>query len=295
MSGPTTQRFDRADLPFPRRGPQLVLLSPSTASAPPVAAATTDRSHPAGSDPVSAQLRLSAHSCLARTSGHPLQPQDGLSTPQTPSLAGVASLPHPTPRTTARRQSGGASIQSALGLRHHHVQTLERSKTPAGRHHRLRRPHDPGLEITATTDHTGGLRTAPRSDLPAFCPAPAAGQRPGVPHRQRIGIYRGPTPAAFEANGTGRLPHVLPQSPIQRLGRILLRQFQTRLSFAPTFGNFGRGHEARPRLDYPLQRSRSSQRSGHVLSSHFLSTMVDRITHKNYINPCPVLTGPHHH
>jgi hypothetical protein len=34
---------------------------------------------------------------------------------------------------------------------------------------------------------------------------------------------------------------------------------------------------------HPLQRSRASQRSSHVVASHFLSTIVDRITNKNYI------------
>jgi hypothetical protein len=71
---------------------QLVLLSPATASAPPAASAATDARHPAGADPVSAQLWLSAHSCTAGSAGHPLQPPDGLSAPQTPGLAGLT--PH---------------------------------------------------------------------------------------------------------------------------------------------------------------------------------------------------------
>ena len=36
-----------------------------------------------------------------------------------------------------------------------------------------------------------------------------------------------------------------------------------------------------PSFSCPLQRGRASQRSGHVVSSHFLSTTVDRITHNN--------------
>ncbi len=52
------------------------------------------------------------------------------------------------------------------------------------------------------------------------------------------------------------------------------------------FGSFKR--------DYPLQRTRSSQRSRHAIPNHFLSTVVDKITHSNHINTCPVLTGSHH-
>ena len=294
MSGPTTQRFHCADLPFPRRGPQLVLLSPATPSASPVAATATDPGHPADPGPVSAQLRLSPHSCAAHTPGNQLQSQDGLPTPQKASLAGLTSAAHPTPRTTPRGQSGGAAIQSALGLRHHHLQTLVRSKAPAGGHYRLCRPHGHGLEITGAADRLGCLRTPPRSPVPTLCPTNSPSQRAGVPHRQRAGVHLGSTPAVINAVGLDRLSHALPQSSIQWFGRVLFRQLQTGLPLAPAFGNFGRGHEAHPRLDYPLQRSRASQRSGHVVPSHFLSTMVDRITHKNYIIPCPVLTGSHH-
>ncbi len=37
----------------------------------------------------------------------------------------------------------------------------------------------------------------------------------------------------------------------------------------------------------------TAQCSGHVVASRFLSTSVDRITTKNYLNTCPVLTGSH--
>ncbi len=294
MSGPTTQRFDRADLPFPRCGPQLVLLSPPPASAPLIPAATTYHRHPTGAGPVSAQLRLSAHSCAAHPSRHPLQSQDGLSTPQTPGLAGFASASHTTPRTPARRQGGRAPIQPALGLRHHHLQALESTKTPAGRHHRLRRPHGHRLEVAGAVDRTGGLRTPPRGPVPTLCPTNPSSQRTGVPHRQWTRVHRGSTPAVVDPLGPDCLSHPLPQSPIQWAGRIFLRQLQTRLSFTPAFGNSGRRLETHPRLDHPLQPSRTAQCSGHVVASHFLSTVIDSITYKNYINSCPVLTGSHH-
>ena len=158
----------------------------------------------------------------------------------------------------------------------------------------MRRPHGHGLELTDAADGAGCLRTPPRSPVPTFRPANPPSQRPGVPHRQWPGVHLGSAPAALNPSGIDRLSHALPQSPVQRLGRILLRQLQTRLPFPSTLGNFDRGREARPRLDCPLQPSRASQRSGHVVSSHFLSTIVDRITNKNYLNTCPVLTGSHH-
>ena len=293
MPIPTTQRFHRANLPHARCASQLVLLSSPTASASAIASASTDTSHPTGAGPVSAQLRLSAHPCAARTPRHPLQSQDGLSTPQTPSLAGFASASHPASRTTPRGQGGRASIQPALGLRHYHLQALVRSKTPAGGHHRLCRPHGYRLEITGTADGAGCLRTPPRSPVPTLRPANSPSQRAGVPHRQRTGVYLGSAPAVVNPPGSDCLSHPLPQPAIQRLGRVVLRQFQTRLSFTPAFGIFGRRLEAHPDLDYPLQRSRAPQRAGHVGPIHFLSTVVDRITNKNYINTCPVLTGSH--
>ena len=204
------------------------------------------------------------------------------------------SSSHPAPRTPPRRKGGRPPIQSALGLRHHHLQALVRPKTPAGRHHRLCRPHGHGLEITGAADRLGCLRTPPRSPVSTLCPTNTPSQRPGVPHRQWARVHLGSTPAVVNTARLDRLSPALSQSSIQWFGRVLLRQLQTGLPLAPTFGNFGRGHEARPRLDYTLQRSRASQRSGHVVSSHFRSTIIDKITCKNYINPCPVLTGSHH-
>ena len=294
MSGATTQRCHRSDLPHAGRGAQLVLLSQAAATVSATAPPTTDRGDSRTPASVSTQLRLPAHSRLAAPSGHPVQSQDSLSPSQTQGLAGLASAAHPASWPAARGQSRRAPIQPALGLRHHHPQPLESTETPAGRHHRLRRPHDLGLEITNPSDRRGCLRTAPGSALWAFCPATTVRQGTGVPHRQWTRIYLSPIPAAFDSNGTGRLSHTLPQPPIQRLGRILLRQFQARLSRTSSFGNSGRGTEPYPRLDYPLQRNRPSQRSGHVVSNHFLSTTVDRITPKNYKPTCPVLTGSHH-
>ena len=60
---------------------------------------------------MSAQLRLSAHPCAARTPGHPLQSQDGLSTPQTPSLAG-SSHRHRTQRPGRPHEGKVAVLQS---------------------------------------------------------------------------------------------------------------------------------------------------------------------------------------
>src|ERR1700677_4064542 len=184
MPGQTTPSFPCPDLPHPGRGSQLVLLSTSTASAPHVAAATTHASHPAGACPVPAQLWVSSHSCAARTSGYPLQPQNGLSTPQTPGLAGLSSSSHPAPRPPSRRQGGSTAVQPAVGLRYHHFQTLVRSKAPAGSHHRLCRPHGAGLEITTAPNRLGCLRAPSRSPLPALCSKAPASQRLGVPHRQ---------------------------------------------------------------------------------------------------------------
>src|SRR5262249_46047129 len=196
--------------------------------------------------------------------------------------------------TPARGQGGRPAFQPALGLRHHHPQTLERPKAPAGRHHRLRRPHGPGLEITTAFDDLGCGRTAPRGLVRTLRPATPARQGLGFPPGKWARVWAQAVATPLKSTGLDRLSHPLPQPPIQRLGRILLRHFQTRLPLPPAFGKLHRGHEEHSRLDCPLQRVRSSQRSGHVVSSLFLSTIVDRITHKNYNNPCPVLTGSHH-
>src|SRR5271170_5756825 len=256
MSGPTTQCFDCPDLPHPRGVPQLVLLSPATAPATAIAAAPADASHPASAGSVPAQLWLSTHSCAAPAAGYPLQPQDRLSPPQKTSLAGLPSAPHPTSRPPARGQGGGAPIQPALGLRHHHVQALVRPQAPLGCHYRLRRPHGHRLEITGPADRPGDRRTPPRSSLPALWTPASIRQRAGVPHRQRPRVHRRAAPAVAGTVGPDHLPHSLPQSPIQRSGRVILRQSQKRLPCTSTFGYFARGFETHPHMDYPLQRSR---------------------------------------
>ena len=294
MSRTTTQRFHCFDLPHLGRGAQLVLLPQTTQTLQATATARTGGSHPCHHASLPTQLWLPSHPCTAITSGHPMQSQDGLSMPQTQSLVGLASSMHRTVWTSARRQGRRTSIQPALGLRHHLTQALERSKTPAGRHHRLRRSDDPGLEVAIALEHTGYRRTASRSLVPAFCPSTTTGRRLGVPNRQWPGVHLRFPATTLKKTGIDGLPHSLPQSPIQWSCRILLWQPQTRLSRPSALRNFNPSLPTRSRLDYSLQHSRSAQRSGYARPSHFLSTTLDSITHKNYNLLCPILTGSHH-
>jgi len=231
---------------------------PPAGGAPPRGA----RRDPAGGADAPGHVWLSARPRPAPTAGSAVQSQDRPRAAASARLAvlGAAGLPAAGPAT--RGPGRGGRAQSALGVGYHESHELGWSEAAAAGLARLRRPERPGLASGAADHGRGSLRGSARGALAPVWRRTPTGARAGVPLGQWSGVRLATVPGLRGGAGAGRLPDPVPQSPIQRARRVLLRGLQAGLCLA-SGPRDARGHPAAtPGLDSGLQRGRAARRPG---------------------------------